>query len=65
MLKKFYESAKDKNSDEKGKSFEKANTIKNVHQKHVQSGQSSVKDEVDTHFIALIPYGNIYYFVSG
>lgn len=50
----FYESSNKSNSDEKGKLFLKNDSIKNVHKKHVQGGQSKVTSEVDSHFIAFI-----------
>lgn len=61
LLRNFYEKAKSQTSHDRGNEFLKAKSVKSVHKKHVQSGQSSVKDEVDTHFVALLPHSRSWY----
>ena len=58
----FYESSKNLDSHARGENFEKNKDIKTIHKKHVEGGQSSVQEEVDSHFIAFVPYSIAYSF---
>lgn len=60
----FYNESNQTNSHERGNLFLKNDKIKNVHKKHVSSGQSKVEEEVDSHFVAFIEKSFYFLFLT-